>query len=397
VTLDSESTTDPAGHPLRIAITGGGSGGHVSPAVAVIEELRRRVELDALWIGSRGGFESAAAADLGVPFSAIRVGKLRRYPSIQTLFDSVRVPVGTIEAWRILRAFRPEVVFSTGGFVSVPGIVASRQLGIPSITHEQTAHVGLATRINARFCDVVALSFDRSRRWLQDSRARIVVTGNPVRQIIHQGDAARVARFFHLPGDRPLVYITGGAQGSRDINAVVAEALPALLDDVQIVHQCGPRALHGDFNMLGAIAASLPPAQRARYRVRERIGAELGDLYAAADLVVGRAGAGTVAELAVAGAASLLVPLPGAEEQLQNALYLQEAGAAVILPQDELTARRLTDEVLFLTRDASRVAAMRKAARGAATFDAAARLADEIVALAGRASAHTLRAASMAS
>jgi UDP-N-acetylglucosamine--N-acetylmuramyl-(pentapeptide) pyrophosphoryl-undecaprenol N-acetylglucosamine transferase len=377
-----ESTIGHAPQPLRIVIAGGGSGGHVSPAVAVVTELRARMPIEPLWIGARQEYEGTAAAENNIPFRTIRAGKLRRYFSLATPGDLARVPIGTIDAMRIMRVFRPHVVVSTGGFVSVPTIVAGWMRRVPTLTHEQTAHIGLATRINARFCDVIALSFERSRAALPDTKARIVVTGNPVRRSVLNGCAQRALDHFELPGEMPLVYVTGGAQGSRAINRAVADSLPSLLERVEMIHQCGPRSAHSDFDDLTAMVASLPFEQQCRYRLCERVGPELGDVYAATSLVVGRAGAGTIAELAAAGLPSVLIPLPGAEEQRQNALYLVDAGAAFMLPQAEMTPMSLATMISWLIADREKLDSMALAARNAAAKQPTERLIEEILRLA---------------
>jgi UDP-N-acetylglucosamine--N-acetylmuramyl-(pentapeptide) pyrophosphoryl-undecaprenol N-acetylglucosamine transferase len=346
--LAIESTTDNQHGTLRVAIAGGGTGGHISPAVAIIDELRSRGDVEFVWIGSTDGFEGSVATGLSIPFHSVRTGKLRRYLSIETVFDTVRVPTGIAQARRQLAAFRPDVIFSTGGFVSVPSIISGRTLGVPSLTHEQTAYIGLATRINARFANTVALSFERSRQHLGTTRARVIVTGNPVRRTVLGGDPERGRAHYGFCADLPLVYVTGGAQGSRAINAVVRDALPELLVNTQVLHQCGPRSLHDDFDQLSSRAAKLPDGLRQRYAVVERVGPEIGDVYAATSLVVGRAGAGTVNELRALELPALMIPLPGAEEQRQNALVLAEVGQAELLSQDNLTPATLNESVVRL-------------------------------------------------
>jgi UDP-N-acetylglucosamine--N-acetylmuramyl-(pentapeptide) pyrophosphoryl-undecaprenol N-acetylglucosamine transferase len=368
--------------PLRIVITGGGTGGHVSPAVAVLEELRSRGPLDALWVGSQQGYEAHAAREHGVPYRAVHVGKLRRYASLSTLADSVRVPVGVVEAWRILRQFRPDVVFSTGGFVGVPAVIAAHRLGVPSLTHEQTAHLGLATRINSRFCDVVALTYSSTAAALRARRPRVIVTGNPVRsQVLHGRDCAALERFGLSP-ERPLLYVTGGIQGAHAINTAVLGALGELLQATNVIHQCGADGANGDYTRLVAASEALPDPLRCRYRVVEVVGTEIGDIYAAASLVVGRAGAGTVAELSAVGLPSILIPLPGAVEQRLNAAHLVAAGAARLVSQDALTSATLALNVAELIGNRDKLTAMRQAALSSAPLDAARRVADALVELA---------------
>ncbi len=371
---------------LKIVIAGGGTGGHVQPALAVLQALSKQVNVQSLWVGSRTGIERDVAAENHISFTSIQTGKLRRYFSLQTPVDAARIPIGAVQALLALKRFRPDVVFSTGGFVSVPTIVAARLLGIPSITHEQTATVGLATRINARFADLVALSFEKSRAQLTRTRGRITVTGNPVRQSLFLGSSERARETFALPADLPLIYITGGVLGAHAINQTVLEALPRLLQSASIIHQCGPEAGNGDLSRLTAARDELDADPRQRYVIRERIGTELADVYAAAALVVGRAGAGTVAELAALGKPAILIPLPGTggDEQTINARVLADAGAAILLPQERLAPDRLVTEVENLLQ-LGQLDSMARAARGCGQIDADERLAREILDLAGAA------------
>ncbi len=369
---------------IRLVIAGGGTGGHVQPALAVLQSLRLRVDVDALWIGSRDGIEGTIAQDNGVSFRAIQTGKFRRYFSLQTPIDAARIPVGMLQSFKTLRRFKPDLIFSTGGFVSVPTVVAGRLLKIPSITHEQTATVGLATKINAKFANVVALSFEQSKTQLAGSKARIIVTGNPVRASLFNGSAGAARKHFSLSDGLPLIYVTGGALGAQAINQAVLQALPTLLQRAVILHQCGPASVNGDLPLLEKACADLPDELKPRYAVRERIGAELADVYAAASVVVGRAGAGTVAELAALGKPSLLIPLPGtgSDEQTLNARILSDAGASVLLPQDQLTPERLIEEIKRLLEPAM-FARMSVASKPIGKTDAADSLASVIVNLAG--------------
>ena len=367
-------------HSIRIAIAGGGTGGHVLPAVAVVEELRRRGQLgEAIWIGSRDGVEREAAANALIPFVAIPTGKLRRYLSLHNVTDAARIPVGIAAARQALRKFRPDVVLSTGGFVSVPTVIAARGVA-PVVTHEQTATVGLATRINARFANVLAVSFDRTKDEASRIHPKVVVTGNPVRPGLRDGDRSRGLSFLGFSRSLPVVYVTGGARGATPINERIADILPALLRHAQIVHQTGPASANRDAATLAERQANLPDELRSRYRIFEFVREDLPDVYAAADLVVSRAGAGTIAELAFINLPAILIPLPGAggDEQTRNARVLEEAGAAVVLPQHEATPERLLAEIVALLSDRLRLDGMANAAAIVARPDAAAQLADQL-------------------
>lgn len=370
--------------PVRVVIAGGGTGGHVQPAIAVSGTLRERAQVDLNWIGSATGVERDVAEERGIPFWTIPVGKLRRYLSLYTVTDALRIPFGILRARLLLRRLQPDVLYSTGGFVSVPTVVAAWLAGIPVITHEQTATVGLANRINARFARRIALAYATTADDLNRYRDRIVITGNPVRPDLIEGDAARARQRYSFPDDMPLVYITGGSLGAQAINGQVRAAIADLLDRACVVHQCGPASMNGDLPRLLEARARLPEHLQARYVIQERIGGELADIYAAASLVVGRAGAGTIAELALLGKPSILIPLPGSasDEQRRNAEVLASAGAAIHIPQSELTPHRLVDEVTGLLDHPEDLDRMAAAARGVAQPDAARLLADEVIALA---------------
>jgi len=363
-----------------MVIAGGGTGGHVQPAIAVFQSVKETTDVKALWIGSRGGVEQSSAIQNGILFSPIQTGKFRRYLSLRTPIDVVRIPIGIVQAFRLLRCFRPDVVFSTGGFVSVPTVMAAKILRIPSLTHEQTATVGLATRINARFVDVVALSFAQSRARLPHTRARIVVTGNPIRASLLEGTAAAALGQFSLSPELPLIYVTGGALGAHAINEAVLAALPRLLTFTQVIHQCGPAGGNGDAPRLREARSQLPPELQNRYVIRELIGPELADIYAAASLIVGRAGAGTVAEIAAIGKPSILIPLPGAggDEQTINARILADARGAVLLPQANLSPDRLILEIEAML-NSGRLDEISNSTRALGQTDAAERLAAEIL------------------
>lgn len=372
------------GRTVRLLIAGGGTGGHVLPAMAVLQELQRReIPLETLWIGSKDGVEREHASTAGIPYRVIATGKLRRYLSIHTVLDAVRMPIGTVQAWRHVRIFRPDVVFSTGGFVSVPAVVAARRY--PLLTHEQTATIGLANRLNARFADVLAVSYDQTISAASAIHRHAVVTGNPIRASLANGDAARGRRTFGFTSDLPVLYVTGGARGASPLNQRIAALLPDLLHHCQVLHQTGPAAANSDAADLARVRESWPSNLQQRYQVREFIGDELADVYAAADLILARAGAGTVAEIARFGPPAILIPLPGTsgDEQTRNARILSDAGAAILLPQAEVTPESLRKTLLELLQDPDRRAMMTQAARTVGNTDAAANIADLLLKLAG--------------
>ncbi len=355
-------------------IAGGGTGGHTSPGLAVAALLRER-SIGCAWIGSRTGVEARRAPELGIPFHPIPTGKLRRAWTWQNVRDlTLNVPGGVLAASALLRRLRPNVVFATGGYVALPVVVAAAAARIAVVVHEQTSVPGLANRIAARLARRVAVTFRESARWFPPTK--VVVTGNPLRPELRAGSRADALARFALDPALPLLYVTGGAQGSQAINRAVGGALPALLAQAQIVHQCGDSASTGDRAWLAAQRAALPEPLARRYTIVPFVTAELAGLYAAAALVVARAGAGTVNECCHLGVPALYIPLPGArgDEQTANARMVGREGGCAILVQSDLSPARLTERVQGLLADPRALKEMGQRARALAIPDAAERL-----------------------
>ena len=373
--------------PLTVVFAGGGTGGHTAAGLAIATALSARLGdgVRLAWIGSQTGVEATWVPAAGIPYDAIPTGKLRRQLAWRNVTDlTIRVPAGFGRAFALLGRLRPDVVVATGGFVAVPTAVAAAARRCPLLVHEQVVVPGLANRLIGRVADKVAVTFAASASAFPPQK--VAVTGNPIRPALLSGRRERAFERFGLDPSAPVTYVTGGALGAHRVNRVVGAALGALLPLTQVVHQAGDN-VQGDLAWLASEAARLSPALRARYHVTAHIGAELGDLYAAASLVIGRAGAGTVTELAALGLPSILIPLPGArgDEQTANARVLADASAAVLLPERDLTPERLGDEVRTLLAEPARLRTMAERARTLATPDAAERLVDLILALARRA------------
>jgi UDP-N-acetylglucosamine--N-acetylmuramyl-(pentapeptide) pyrophosphoryl-undecaprenol N-acetylglucosamine transferase len=351
----------PAGRPgLRILVTGGGTGGHTYPALTTIRALHHRLadtgaRAEVLWVGVAHGLEARLAAAEGIRFVAVNTGKLRRAPNRRELAantaDLLRVPVGIGRAVAVVSGFYPDVVFCTGGYVAVPVGVAARLLHRRLLVHEQTYGLGLANKLLVRLADRVLLSHRSSLDHLpRRVRARAQVTGNPTRASVSNDARQKTLAAFGFDERLPLLLVTGGAQGAQQINNLVAAALPELLAGVQVIHQSGEQGLAA---MLKA-AAALPAGLQDRYRpVGYLDGQAMPEVQSAADLVIARAGAGTVAELASLGKAMILIPLvpTGGDEQRTTASRLQNSGAAVVLTGDDATPDRLAELVAELLSD----------------------------------------------
>lgn len=280
------------------------------------------------------------------------------------------MPLGVVQAMAIVRTFRPQVLLSTGGYVGVPPVIAAWMQRVPILTHEQTVQIGLANRITSRFATCIALSFASAADELAPAlRKKTVVTGNPVRPLIFGGnatEAARMAGFAPEDDQLPTLYVTGGSQGSRLINRAVEAALPELLQSCRIIHQCGeqPSGDEQDYDRLHAAYTSLPDGLKRRYFVTRFVNDEIRHVFALTDLVLGRAGAGTLAELCVLGLPAVYIPLvpTGGDEQTRNANMCVAAGAAELIPQSELSPERLLAVVLPLLADHQRLQRMGQAA-----------------------------------
>jgi UDP-N-acetylglucosamine--N-acetylmuramyl-(pentapeptide) pyrophosphoryl-undecaprenol N-acetylglucosamine transferase len=339
-----------------------------------VAALLRERGIACAWLGSRAGVESRLVPARGIPYHPIPTGKLRRYWAWQNVTDlAVHVPAGLLAAGRLIRRLRPSVLFSTGGFVALPAVLAGAAVRLPIVAHEQTAVPGLANRVAARFAHRVAVTFPDTAGF---PAAKVVRTGNPLRPELRGGSRGEALARFQLDPALPLVYVTGGAQGAQRINRTVGEILPALLAQTQMIHQCGDHPRTGDRAWLAERREALPPPLRRRYTVVPYVGPELSGIYAAAALVIGRAGAGTVNECSQLGLPALYVPLPGAsgDEQMANARQVERAGGCAVLPQPELTPERLLARVRALLADPAALKEMGERARAIAVPDAAERI-----------------------
>ena len=380
-------------HELRMIVTGGGTGGHTYAALTTVTTLQQRLAETGtapqlLWVGVATGLEATIAARNNIPFQAITTGKLRRSPNPRELArnvaDAFRIPLGIVQAALAVARTRPAVVLSTGGYVSVPIGLASWMFRVPYLLHEQTLILGLANRILARFATRILLSHDSSLAHVPPrARNRAVVTGNPIRPAMLNGDPAKGLAAYGLDPAVPLVLVTGGATGAQQVNRMLAGALPDLLQRCQIVHQCGSLN-HADMQQ---IARGLAPQLAHRYHVVDFIHDELPDLLAAAAIVVARSGAGTVAELTALGKACILIPYPqsAGDEQRITARHLAEHGAAVMLDGAQATPEQLRDAITTLLADPGRRAALANAASTHGRPDAANHVVAEVLAVA----AHT--------
>ena len=358
---------------MNVLIAAGGTGGHIYPGIAVAQEIMRRdPESKVRFVGTARGLETKLVPKAGFELTLIDSAGLKNVSLVARMKGVVILPKSFVAAGRVIREFRPDVVVGAGGYVSGPVVLMAALMRRPTLVMESNALPGWTNRVLARFVNRAAVSFEQALPYF---RGKAVVTGNPVRREFFEIPAKR-----HEPGKLSLL-IFGGSQGARAINEAMVAALPGLKTlpiDLRIKHQTGP----ADFEKVKAGYAAAGWNEHAE--VCSYIDNMMSD-FAAADLVICRAGATTTAELIAAGKASIMIPFPYAadDHQRKNAEALQEAGAARMIVQQELSGERLVKEIEALTREPQQLARMEEASRSLARGDAAVAAVDLIEGLVG--------------
>lgn len=383
----------------RVVLTGGGTGGHIYPALAVAEQLREDSEVEAiLYIGARGHMEEKLAAERGLEFIGLDVSGLPRRFSPRLFAWPFQFLASIFDARRALLDFDPSVVLGTGGYASAPALVAASILGVPYAIHEPDAHPGLVNRWLSGAASLVSCGMQGAHSRLKPSRGRIVVNGNPVGNSFvapMKRDAA--CAVLGLRPDLKTLLVTGGSQGAKAINDAILAALPKLLEldpPIQIIHQVGAKNLYECKERLDPMVLS-----NTRYFLRDYFD-DLSVAYASSDLAICRAGAMTVSELSVTGTPALFIPYPfaAADHQTHNAKYMVSKGAATMIAQSQLTAELVLSEVKSILLDDERLRSMRKAmmveGKAQASRDLASQLKELSTAFQVRQSKERLRAES---
>ncbi len=317
----------------RIVLTGGGTAGHVTPCIALLPELKKE-GYDIQYIGSYNGIEKKLIEEYGIPYHGISSGKLRRYFDPKNFSDPFKVAKGYFEARKILKRLKPDIVFSKGGFVTVPVVFAAKKYNIPVIIHESDMTPGLANKLAIPSATKVCANFPETVKYLPPDKA--VLTGTPIRKELFSGNKIKGLDFCGFSANKPVILIIGGSTGSRAINDVIRGMLPTLLRDYQVIHLCGK----------GNIDEKL--VDTAGYVQYEYIKAELSDLFAAADLVISRAGANAICELLALRKPNILIPLPAASsrgDQILNAESFERQGYSLVLKEEDLSVSRLLEAI----------------------------------------------------
>ena len=322
----------------KIVLTGGGTAGHVSPNLALIPALTAD-NWEIFYIGSSNGLEKQLVAEVGLPYYGISSGKLRRYFSWQNFIDPFKVIKGIFDAYGAIAKIKPQVVFSKGGFVTVPVILASWLQRIPVIIHESDFSSGLANRLSLPFATKVCVTFPETAKNLAKYGSKVQHTGLPIRPDIRNGKADRGRAFCGIYGDLPVLFVVGGSTGSAKINLVVRSILDILTQKYQVVHACGKG--HLDPNL----------KDYPRYCQFEYLGTELADVLAMADLVVSRSGANAIFEFLTLRKPNLLIPLSKLSsrgDQILNAKSFQSRGYSAVLFEEDLTSESLLNAIADL-------------------------------------------------
>lgn len=366
---------------MRLLIAGGGTGGHIYPALAVARSLGARPTAPELvWLGGHRGLEATLVRGAGIRLRRLALRSLRTVDvSVHALLDPLRLAASVPQAAAILALERPAAIFTTGGYVAVPTLLAAAPLRIPVVLWDGNVLPGRAVRVTARLADAIAVSSEETGRALAAAGRPSYVTGTPIRETASIGRAEARAR-LDLPADARVMLIFGGSQAVRRFNAAVAAALPRLVERGHVLH------VTGDDGYAAALAARerLPTDQRARYRPQPFLREEMLPALVSADLVVGRAGSSTLAEVTALGIPSVIVPYPhAAGHQTANARVLAEIGAARLVPDEAFDADALVAAADLLADDAAR-SAMAEAARSLGRPGAAEAVAELVMAAAER-------------
>ena len=323
----------------KIILTGGGTAGHVTPNLALIPDLRER-GYEILYIGSYKGIERELIKDAGVEYRAISSGKLRRYFDLKNFTDPFRVLRGYLQSRRIIRKFKPDIIFSKGGFVAVPVTLAAKHYRVPVISHESDMTPGLANKLSMPSATRICCNFPETMKYLPKDKA--VLTGSPIRRELLSGSREAGLSFAGLSGDKPVLLVIGGSLGSVRVNEAIRSILDKLLKDFDIIHICGK----------GNIDASLTGKQG--YVQYEYVSKELKDIFAAADIIVSRAGANAICEILALKKPNLLIPLSAKAsrgDQILNARSFEKQGFSKVLEEEDISDERLLKDIAELYRD----------------------------------------------
>lgn len=323
----------------RIILTGGGTAGHVTPNIALIPSLKKE-GFEIIYIGSYDGIEKKLIENMGIPYYGISTGKLRRYFDVKNFTDPFRVVKGYTEASSLIKKLEPNIVFSKGGFVSVPVIIAAKRRNVPCIIHESDITPGLANKISIPFTDKVCVNFPETLNHIPKDKA--VLTGTPIREELFAGNKIKGLDFCGFTLNKPVILVMGGSSGAQTINEYVRNSLNTLLENFQVIHLCGKGKMDSQYDNIEG------------YVQFEYIDKELSNLFAASDIVVSRAGANAICEFLALRKPNILIPLSlGASrgDQILNAHSFEKQGFSYLLEEDDLNSSSLLKAVDYVYKN----------------------------------------------
>ncbi len=371
---------------MKILFAGGGTGGHFYPMIAVADAINSIVQQEKiikaeLVFMSDSPYDSFLLIEKGIRFKKAPSGKVRRYFSFLNATDSVKTALGAVKALVAVFFDFPDVVFSKGGYAAFPAVFAARVFFIPLIIHESDAVPGKVNRWSGKFAKRIAISFPGAVKYFP--KDKVALTGNPTRKEFFILAKTGAKDFFELKEDAPAIFITGGSQGAKKINDNIIDILPELLEKYQVIHQCGKNNLKEVKERVSIVLADSP--HKSRYHPVDYL--DLNGLrmaYGASDLVISRAGAANIFEIAASGLPSIIIPLSTAaqDHQRENAYSYAKVGAADVIEEMNLTPHVLLSEINRLMDDKEKMKAMGEAAKKFSTPDAAEKIAREIINLA---------------
>ena len=368
---------------MKILFTGGGTGGHVLPIIAIVREIRRispKEKFDFFYIGPRDEISSILLSQEGIKVKEILAGKIRRYLGwreiLENIVDLFKIPIGFFQAFFHIFFLAPDLIFSKGGYGSISAVLSGWILGIPIFLHESDLAPGLANRFLSRFSSEIFVSFSRTEYF---SPKKMILVGNPIRREILEGSKAKAQEIFKLSYKKPIILILGGSQGAQRINDMLLQILPEILTNFELIHQCGERnfkEVQAEANVV--ISENLKKYYHLFPFLREE---QLKQAYAASDLICSRAGSGGIFEIAALGKPAILIPLPEAAQnhQVKNAYSYAESGACLVIEEANLTPHFFLEKLKYLLSHPDQLEKMQRAAKEFAKPQAAKIIAEYIV------------------
>ncbi|OGY41543.1 MAG: undecaprenyldiphospho-muramoylpentapeptide beta-N-acetylglucosaminyltransferase, partial [Candidatus Buchananbacteria bacterium RBG_13_39_9] len=366
---------------VRILLTGGGTGGHLAPLIAAARELKKLCQEkgmeqpEILYMGP-DGFAKELLEKESIKTKIILTGKLRRYLSFKTILDFLKFPIGLLQAiWHVF-LFMPDAAFGKGGYGSVPAVLASRIYRIPVLLHESDTIPGLANKFLSRFAKRIAISFASSEKFFLANKTEL--TGNPIRKEITVGNAEQAKSLLGLSSNKPVIFIFGGSQGAQPINEIILTTLPQLLEKYELIWQAGAN----NYKKIAAEAQELLKSTPSNCHIFGFMDEkQITSAFAAATLVISRAGAGSIFEIAACGKPSIIIPLPNSasDHQKENAFEYARSGATVVFEQANLTPNLFLGEITRLINNPELLQKMSACAKSFAKPAAARKIAEELI------------------